>query len=212
MRDSRRQHPYRERTLDVRKILLVAMSAAAMFAVAACDAEEDGADVVEQPPADGTAPATQPAEDEPQGTVENPLATGVSFELTDWIVEFGSTNTDAADAIEEGVGFVDPAPDGRQYLMAEVTVTYTGEEGSNPFVDLGFEFLGSDGTGYGSEEDDLCGLLPEDLFEVGDMATNDTATATTCVAVPAEAIDGGVWSVEYLWDLDDTDRVYVAVG
>jgi hypothetical protein len=197
----------------VRKFMLVAIGAVAMLAAAACESGDEGADIVEQPPPGATAPATpEPDEDEPQGTLENPLATGVAFELTDWVVEFGGTNTDAEDAIADGVGFADPAPDGRQYLMAEITVSYTGEEPSDPFVDLGFEFHGADGTAYGSGEDDLCGLLPNDLFEVGEMSTDDSATANICMAVPAEAIDGGAWSVEYLWDLDDTDRTYVVVG
>jgi hypothetical protein len=198
----------------VRKIMLVAIGAVAMLAVAACETEDDGADIVEQPPGGtATAPASEePNSGEPQGTQENPLDTGVAFELTDWIVEFGSTNTDAEDAIADGVGYEEPPPDGRRYVMAEVTVTYTGSEPSDPFVDLGFEFLGSDGTTYGSGEDDLCGLLPNDLFEVGELSTDDSATANVCMAVPAEAIDGGVWSVEYLWDLDDSDRTYVVVG
>jgi hypothetical protein len=212
MTDSRRQRPSRERNENVRKILLVAVGAVAMLAAAACEPEEDGANVVEQPPSDTS--STEPADDndEPQGTLENPLDTGVAFELTDWIVEFGSTNTDAEDAIAEGIEFSEPAPDGRQYIMAEITVSYTGEEPSDPFVDLGFEFHGSDGTAYGSGESDLCGLIPNDLFEVGEMSTDDSATANICMAVPADAIEGGAWSVEYLWDLDDSDRTYVVVG
>lgn len=196
----------------MRKILLVAVGVAAMFATAACS-EDGGADVVEQPPPADT-DATEPAanEDEPEGTPENPLDTGVAFELTDWVVEFGSTNTDAEDAIAEGVEFSEPPPDGRRYVMAEITVTYTGEEPSDPFIDLGFEYHGSDGTAYGSGEDDLCGLIPNDLFEVGELSTDDSATANICMAVPADAVEGGTWSIEYLWDLDDTDRVYVVVG
>lgn len=194
--------------------MLVAFGATAALALAACDSGEDGADIVEQPPAGGT--ATTPAGDDVEaagdGTQDNPLDTGVAFELTDWIVEFGSTNTDAEADIAEGVGYEEPPADGRQYVMAEITVTYTGSEPSDPYIDLGFEYHGSDGTAYGSGEDDLCGLLPNDLFEVGELSTDDSASGNICVAVPAEAIDGGAWSIEYLWDLDESDRVYVAVG
>jgi hypothetical protein len=198
----------------VRKILVAAIGVAAALAAGACDdgSDDDGANVVENAGGSPTPAGEEPEPDAADGTLENPLAPGVAFEVGDWIVEFGSTNTDAEDAIADGVGFPEPPADGRQYVMGEVTVIYTGDVPSDPFIDLGFEFYGADGTGFGTGDDDLCGVLPNDLFEVGEMSADESSIANVCVAVPIEAIDGGAWAVEYLWDLEDGDRVYVAVG
>jgi hypothetical protein len=202
----------------VRKIIVVALGLAAALAAGACGSDSDGGDEgtggnpAGTPGNDPTTPSTEPEPASGDGTQESPLGTGVAFEVGDWVVEFGSTNTDAEETIADEVGFSEPPADGRQYVMGEVTVAYTGAEPSDPFVDLAFEFYTADGTAFGTGDDDLCGLLPNDLFEVGEMSTDDSATANVCVAVPADAIDGGVWAVEYLWDLDETDRTFVAVA
>lgn len=200
----------------MRKITIVVVGLLAALAAGACGSESDpdsespdvaGSNTEGPPPADGGS-----GSDEGAGTAENPLGTGVEFEVGDWIVEYGSTNTDAADEIAAEIEFSDPPASGRQYLMAEVTVAYAGDASADPFIDLTFGYQGPDGSAFGDVEDDFCGLIPNDLFEVGELGPGESATANVCVSVPAEQVDGGVWMVEDLWALDESSRTFVAVG
>ncbi|SDS28838.1 hypothetical protein [Jiangella sp. DSM 45060] len=56
-------------------------------------------------------------------------------------------------------------------------------------VDLTFQFVGSDSVTYS----DYCGVIPNDLADVGELYEGGVAEGSICVAVPAGA--DGLWTV-----------------
>jgi hypothetical protein len=194
--------------------MMVAVGVAAALAISACDLEADpdgdGADVV----GEGTGTESTPeAEDTgaAAGARENPLGAGIVFEVGDWTVEFGETNLDADGVVADENEFNEPPVDGRRFVMVGVAVSYVGQDSGQPWVDLGIEFYGSGGNTFGTGEDDYCGVVPDDLLEIGEMFPDASASGNVCVSVPADQIEGGAWLVEDTWALDDPDRTFVAL-
>jgi len=199
----------------MRKVLTASAGALAVLATIACglgtNPDGDGAKVVEDPENKAAAPADDDTTEAAAGTRQNPLEPGVSFTVGDWVVALGETTPDAGEIIAAENVFNDPPAEGRQFVMVEVSVTYTGEKSGRPWLDLSFAFYGADGNTFGSSLslDDYCGVIPNDLMDVGEMFPDASATGNVCVSVPAEQIDGGAWIVEEAFSLD-SDRTFVA--
>lgn len=175
------------------------------------DPDGDGASIVD----DNDNGAETTTEEDPEseavaGTRQNPLEPGVAFAVDDWTVELAPTDTDAEDIVLAENQFNDPPADGRQFVMVEVTVTYTGDDSGNPWLDLKFDFYGSGGNTFGTGSDDYCGVIPDSLNDHGEMFPDATASGNVCISVPADQIDDGAWIVEDTFSLDP-DRTFVAV-
>ncbi len=56
-------------------------------------------------------------------------------------------------------------------------------------------YVGNDGTSYGAGTDDSCGVIPNDLTDVGAIFDSVTITGNVCVAVPSDKVVGGGWAV-----------------
>lgn len=84
--------------------------------------------------------------------------------------------------------FNDPPDDGMESWMLPITVTYTGVDTGDPFWDLDFGFVGDDGRTYDGD----CGVIPEELWDVGEMYPDAEASANVCLAVPKDA--PGLWT------------------
>lgn len=85
--------------------------------------------------------------------------------------------------------FNDPPADGMEYWILPVSVTYIGTETGDPFWDLEFGFVSDEGRSY----DDDCGVIPDDLHDVGEMYSDAEASANICLTVPEGA--PGLWTV-----------------
>lgn len=76
------------------------------------------------------------------GTRENPVPLGTAAEVGDgWSMTVNSVNLDAADVITEANSYVDPPPDGKRFVLVNVTTAYNGEDESSYGIEL--EVLGS---------------------------------------------------------------------
>ncbi len=179
---------------------------------AGSDPDGDGATIVEDNGEDTQVAAAEEdsGPEDAAGTRPNPLAPGTTFAVGDWTVELAPTNTDAEDVVRDENIFNDPPADGRQFVLVEVTVTYTGDDSGTPWLDLSFDFYGSDGNTFGSGSDDYCGVIPDSLNDHGEMFPDASATGNVCVSVPADQIDGGAWIIEETFSLDSS-RTFVAV-
>lgn len=204
----------------MRKILTASAGVTAVLAVLACglggDPDGDGANIVDE---SGNGAAATPADedgsgsdDAAAGTRQNPLDPGVAFSVADWTVQLGTTNTDAGEIVAAENQFNEPPAEGRQFVMVEVVVTYAGDGSGQPWIDLGFAFYGSGGNTFGSafSTDDDCGVIPDDMFEIGEMFPDASATGNVCASVPTDQVDGGAWIVEDTFSLD-SDRTFVAI-
>lgn len=156
-------------------------------------AAPDAAAEPTEEPAETQEPEAEPAA---EGTTRDaPLPAGAEFGNEDWTVTVAPTTRDAGEAIAAENEFNDPPAEGRQFVMTEVTATYTGDETGTPWVDLSIEFVGSQGNTFGTGSDDYCGVIPNDLSNVGEMHNGASGSGNVCVSVPADQIEGGVWSV-----------------
>lgn len=180
------------------------------------DPDGDGANVVEDNGDNGTGENANGANganggDDAVGTRGNPVEPGVAFTVGEWVVEFGDVTRDAGDIVAEENQFNDPPADGRQFVMTEVTVTYDGDDSGMPWVDLSFQFYGSEGNTFSTGSDDRCGVIPDSLSDEGEMFPGATASGNVCLSVPSDQLDGGAWIVEDTFTLD-ADRVFVALS
>lgn len=137
---------------------------------------------VEEPPAD------EPVVDEPDGSRSKPFPIGTQVGNDDWAIVVGEPREAWAEILDENE-FNEPPPDGMEFYLMPVTATYTGDESGMAWVDLTFEFVGSDNVTYA----DYCGVIPNDLSDVGELYEGGVAEGNVCVMVPAGA--DGLWTV-----------------
>ncbi len=191
----------------MRRLLYLTVGAALAVTTLACaiggnDPDGEGANIVESENGgggnggDGAAP----------GTRQNPLAPGTAFTVGDWTVDLAPTNVDADEVVLAENMFNDAPPDGERFVMVEVTTTYNGDDSGTPWIDLRFRFMGADGNTHDEGE---CGVIPDPLFDVGEMFPGATASGNVCVSVPVDQIEGGAWIVEATFSFD-SDRTFVA--
>jgi hypothetical protein len=187
-----------------KSIGLVVLALAATLTVAGCSAGSGTADVTTP---DESSAQDETAQDEPEekaeeapapevGTRENPAPAGSTIELTDWTVAVGATNRDAGAAVAAANQFNAPPVEGRAFVLAPVTATYTGAESGTAWVSLGIQFVGNAGNTYGMGSDDYCGVIPTPLSDSGELYAGAAANGNVCVSVPAAEIEGGTWVVE----------------
>lgn len=199
-----------------KSINLLVLGVAASLAVAGCSAASGTAEVTTpdeastQESAPVAAAEEEPAAEPEVGTRENPAPAGSAIELTDWTVSLGATNRDAAADVAAANQFNAPPVEGRVFVLAPVTATYTGAESGTAWVSLGVHFVGSAGNTYGTGSDDYCGVIPTPLSDSGELYAGAAATGNVCVSVPAAEVEGGSWVVENQMAFDGV-KAFVAL-
>lgn len=175
-------------------------AAALLLGLTACGdtaspAEEDA------PAAAGSSTASAPAgaeeeteADEPEqqaggtaGTREDPLPLGTPIEGEDWVVTVNEVTPDATDAVMAANQFNDAPAEGTQYLLADVTVEYTGDESEMIMLGTGFAFVTA--TGETIDAGDAFAVGPEELDTAQELYNGGTAQGNVVLQVP-EGADG----------------------
>jgi hypothetical protein len=100
-------------------------------------------------------------------------------------------------------------PPAGQYVIAQLSVTYTGGEEGTPGWDLTAVFHGSDARQYSDAE--CSALLPDDAMEAPTLNTGGSDTFQFCMDVPPAAIQGGQLSIEPTMSFDSSERVFYAI-
>ncbi|GCE37834.1 hypothetical protein Rhow_000680 [Rhodococcus wratislaviensis] len=155
----------------------------------------------------GEAPA--PDAEAAPGSWENPLHPGQALTLPGWDITIHSTTQDATDAVLAENQFNDPPAAGRQFVMADVSATYTGADTGTPWIDLSFRILGSSNNVFGSASADSCGVIPNALSDTGELYPRGTSRGNICISVPAEQLTGANWIVEA--SFSGEDEVFVSL-
>lgn len=178
-----------------------AIAAALLLGLTACGdaaspAEEDA------PAAAGSSTASAPAgaeeeteeADEPEqqaggtaGTREDPLPLGTPIEGEDWVVTVNEVTPDATDAVMAANQFNDAPAEGTQYLLADVTVEYTGDESEMIMLGTGFAFVTA--TGETIDAGDAFAVGPDELDTAQELYNGGTAQGNVVFQVP-EGADG----------------------
>jgi hypothetical protein len=153
-------------------------------------------------PAEPAAPAEEPAAVAPELV---PL--GTPTQIGDYQVSVDSVLLDGNAVVAGGNSFNEP-PTG-QYVVVQVTATYTGAEDGMPGWELSAIFHGSDARQYSDTD---CGaVLPDDAMDSPTLNTGGTDTFQFCMDVPPTAIPGGQLSIEPLISFDHGGRVFFAI-
>lgn len=142
----------------------------------------------------------EPAPPVADGSRSNPYPIGTVVSSTEWDVVLGTPINGTSQVLAENM-FNDPPPAGMEYWIVPVHAVYTGSQSGLAWVELDFAFVGNDARTY----EDTCGVIPGDLFEIGELYTGGVADGNTCVTVPAGA--PGLWTVAPRWG----DPVFFAV-
>lgn len=125
------------------------------------------------------------------GSFATPYEVGQTFEAGDWLIKAGPTDSDAWAKIKKANKGNKAPRKGWQYAMVPLTVTFTGDHSRNPYWDLDWNILVNKMEFFADD----CGVLPNDLGNVGYMDSWDTVTANVCVAIPAKYESWGFWQI-----------------
>lgn len=144
----------------------------------------------------GTAQEEQQAvtDDATTSSREKPLALGTPIKEKDWTLTVNSVTLNANDAVTAASIINEPPADGKVYIMANVTVTYTGDkaEGENPMPLV--EYVAKDGKSYNGLDKIL--LAPDALDLTQTLYKDATATGNIALQVPADGVEQGVLAVK----------------
>lgn len=142
-----------------------------------------------------------------QGTRTNPYPLGSVITEGDWQVTVNSVTPDANDAVAEANMFNDPPPAGSQYLLANVTITYTGSDpqGEMPFTTI--TYVTADGNTVNSY--DSTAVAPDSLDTLSPLFQGASTTGNVVFTVPATSATQGTLAVEPTMF---SDKVFVAVN
>lgn len=165
-------------------------TAALALALTACGAGGGPAPLADDKPDTETEAADAGTE---AGTRDNPYNAGDSIDLGDWTITLAATNLDATAEVE-AANSLNEIPEGQTAIMVEVEATYTGDDSSTVWIDVGIEYIGGDGNTYDSTNA-YCGPVDNSLLQVREQYTDATVTGTVCVTIPDGAEDG-TWKLE----------------
>lgn len=172
---------------------------------AAVTAIDEAVQDTEQRIADQEADRGTAVDDGAAGT-ETVLALGESAEVGEYTVTVTAVNLDAGDVLAEANQFNEPATN--QYVLADVSVVYTGAEEGDAWLDLSHVFMGTDARQYDAS---ACGAVtPAPVVEAPTLNNGGAADYQVCFDVPADAMDGGRIFVEESFSWDES-RAYWAV-
>lgn len=172
---------------------------------AAVTAIDEAVQDTEQRIADQEADRGTAVDDGAAGT-ETVLALGESAEVGEYTVTVTAVNLDAGDVLAEANQFNEPATN--QYVLADVSVVYTGAEEGDAWLDLSHVFMGTDARQYDAS---ACGAVtPAPVVEAPTLNNGGAADYQVCFDVPAEAMDGGRIFVEESFSWDES-QAYWAV-
>jgi hypothetical protein len=153
------------------------------------------------------APVDPGAEEAVAETEEETVALGTPAQVGDYEVIVDAVELDANATVAAANDWNEP-PTG-QYVITQLTVTYTGVEEGMPGFDLTAVFHGTDARQYSDSE--CAAVLPDDAMDSPTLNSGGSDTFQFCMDVPPAAIPGGQLSIEPTLSFDD-ERVFFAIG
>ncbi|WP_280447655.1 DUF4352 domain-containing protein [Nocardia cyriacigeorgica] len=142
-----------------------------------------------------------------QGTRSNPYPLGSVVTDGDWQVTVNSVTLNANDAVAAENSFNEPPPPGSQYLLANVTITYIGNDpqGETPFTTI--SYITADGNTVNSYDSNA--VAPDALDTSSPLFEGASTTGNVEFIVPSASAAQGTLAVEPALL---SDKVFVAVS
>lgn len=141
-----------------------------------------------------------PADADPQAgqSLDAPLDMCTAGKVDTWDIAVTAVEVDATKTILETEA-TNTAPDeGSQYFMITVTGTNTADAAAAPTNLL----IGVRNGSWTYQSD--CGVVPNDILEVSEVAPGESFTANRCVPIESDKIEGAVIEMALLnsWDVE----------
>lgn len=141
-----------------------------------------------------------PADADPEAgrTIEAPLDMCTPGRVDTWDIAVTAVEVDATETIL-GAEATNKAPaEGSQYFMITVTGTNKGDAAAAPTNLL----IGVRNGSWTYQSD--CGLVPNDILDVDEIAPGESFTANRCVPLESDKVEGAIIEMALLntWDVD----------
>lgn len=140
------------------------------------------------------------------GTRENPIPIGMAVDVGEnWQVTVLNVEPDATERVLAESEYNDPPEEGRQFFLAEVSITYTGDD-SDTFSSSELSAVGSSSVAYSAYEDS-CGEIPDELPS-RELFPGGIITGNVCWSVQSQDVDS---LVMYYRHADQDERVFLSL-
>ncbi|TFV65318.1 UNVERIFIED_ORG: DUF4190 domain-containing protein [Bacillus sp. AZ43] len=161
----------------------------------------EGIEQSELDPADPTAEAEEPV------AAPEVVPLGAPAQVGDYEVIVDAVELDANATVAAANDFNEP-PAG-QYVITQLTVTYTGTDEGMPGWDLTAVFHGTDNRQYSDTE--CSAVLPDDAMDAPTLNPGGVDTFQFCMDVAPTAIPGGQLTIEPTVSFGSDERVAFAI-
>jgi hypothetical protein len=152
----------------------------------------------------------EPAIDPDVGTRENPIPTGESAQIGDWVIQVIDTTPDATQIVMDENQFNDPSTEGNQFFIARISATYEGDESGTFWLDVRLRAVDDGGVAY-EGMDARCGVIPDNIQDSGEAFTGATIEGNTCWSVSSDHTDSLVMIVEPMFSWE-RERIFFALN
>jgi hypothetical protein len=142
-----------------------------------------------------------------EAPVTDVVPLGVPAQVGDYLVTVDAVELDADESVLAADDYNEPATG--QYVLTQLTVTYTGTTEGVPGFDLTTVFHGSDARQYSDAE--CAAFLADDAMDAPTLNPGGSDTFQFCMDVPPAAVAGGQLSVEPTVSFDVSERVFYAL-
>lgn len=123
------------------------------------------------------------SEEDAQGSRSNPVEMGSTISSSNWEVTVDSFNPNATDAVLSANEFNEAPSDGNSYALAEVTVTYTGDESEAPWAGITFAYVTEEGNTVDAY--DTLAVAPGPNFsDIGELYAGATDSGNVLFEIP----------------------------
>ncbi|MBG6084427.1 DUF4352 domain-containing protein [Zhihengliuella flava] len=135
------------------------------------------------------------------------LTPGATAAVGDYEVTVDAVNLDATEDVAAANEFNSPAEG--QYVLTDLSVTYTGDEEGTPWLDLNLELVGSDARIYSTTT--CVAVLENSAIDQPNLSAGGSSSYQACFDVPAEATEGAQVRVGSTFDFSGEDfKVWAA--
>lgn len=141
------------------------------------DPEEDVAEAKDE-----AEPQDEAQEDEEAelGSRANPVALGETFSSRDWEITLISFNHDATDEVLSANALNDKPEAGHVYGLAEIEVTYIGDDSGIPWLDISVSYVTENGNTRSSE-----GVAPEPtMMDMDELYEGASSSGNVSFEIP----------------------------
>jgi hypothetical protein len=137
----------------------------------------------------------------------DPVLLGDTATIGDWEVRVINIIPDATDEVMAANQFNDPPEEGHQFFLADVEVTYTGEEYDRFDGRFSLRAVGHEAVAYTTYYN-TCGVIPDELGDP-DVYTGGTISGNVCWQIRSSDAESLVMYYETWWS--DSERVFLAL-